>query len=44
MNEQLPATDADAGLKVNGVHLVLPAIGGEDEVAQADTAVHNCGD
>ncbi|GAB2986903.1 hypothetical protein GCM10023080_060450 [Streptomyces pseudoechinosporeus] len=44
VNEQLPSTGADAGLKVNGVHLVLPADGGEVVLASTDTAMHNCGD
>lgn len=44
VNEQLPSTDADAGLKVNGVHLVLPADGGEVVLASTDSAMHNCGD
>ncbi|MCH5674972.1 choice-of-anchor P family protein [Streptomyces gilvus] len=30
VNEQLPTTGADTGLKVNGIHLVLPADGGEE--------------
>ncbi|MFF3878626.1 choice-of-anchor P family protein [Streptomyces sp. NPDC001978] len=44
VNEQLPSAGADAGLKVNGVHLVLPADGGEVVLASADSAMHNCGD
>ncbi|ELS55172.1 hypothetical protein STVIR_3873 [Streptomyces viridochromogenes Tue57] len=44
VNEQLPSTGADAGLKVNGIHLVLPADGGEVVLASADSAMHNCGD
>ncbi|POX55764.1 hypothetical protein C3489_09280 [Streptomyces sp. Ru71] len=44
VNEQLPATGADAGLKVNGIHLVLPAGGGEVVLASTDSAMHNCGD
>jgi hypothetical protein len=44
VNEQLPSTGADAGLKVNGVHLVLPAGGGEVVLASTDSAMHNCGD
>ena len=44
VNEQLPATGADAGLTVNGVHLVLPAGGGDIVLASTDTALHNCGD
>ncbi|WP_435212711.1 choice-of-anchor P family protein [Streptomyces sp. bgisy034] len=44
VNEQLPSTGADAGLKVNGVHLVLPAEGGEVVLAATDSAMHNCGD
>jgi hypothetical protein len=43
VNEQLPATGADAGLQVNGVHLVLPAGGGEVVLASTDSAMHNCG-
>ncbi|MET9971441.1 choice-of-anchor P family protein [Streptomyces sp. NPDC006356] len=44
VNEQLPSTAADAGLKVNGIHLVLPAGGGEVVLASTDSAMHNCGD
>ena len=44
VNEQLPATGADAGLKVNGVHLVLPAGAGDVVLASTDSATHNCGD
>ncbi|NBM15772.1 choice-of-anchor P family protein [Streptomyces sp. GC420] len=43
VNEQLPSAGADAGLKVNGVHLVLPADGGEVVLASANSAMHNCG-
>ncbi|MFF4059211.1 choice-of-anchor P family protein [Streptomyces sp. NPDC001668] len=43
VNEQLPSTGADAGLKVNGLHLVLPAGGGEVVLASTDSAMHNCG-
>ncbi|MFK4103754.1 choice-of-anchor P family protein [Streptomyces sp. NPDC019531] len=44
VNEQLPSTGADTGLKVNRVHLVLPADGGEVVLASTDSAMHNCGD
>ncbi|GGN64364.1 hypothetical protein GCM10011579_033670 [Streptomyces albiflavescens] len=44
VNEQLPSTGADTGLKANGVHLVLPADSGEVILASTDTAIHNCGD
>ncbi|MER5209610.1 choice-of-anchor P family protein [Streptomyces sp. NPDC002838] len=44
VNEQLPSTGTDAGLRVNGVHLVLPADGGEVVLASTDAAMHNCGD
>ncbi|MFH8465948.1 choice-of-anchor P family protein [Streptomyces sp. NPDC017991] len=43
LNEQIPSNGTDAGLKVNGVHLVLPAAGGEVVLASTDTAMHNCG-
>ncbi|MFI6662923.1 choice-of-anchor P family protein [Streptomyces sp. NPDC050523] len=46
VNEQLPSpgADSDADLKVNGLHLVLPADGGEIVLASTDSAMHNCGD
>ncbi len=44
VNEQLPSTGADSGLKVNGIHLVLPAGGGEVVLAPTDSAMHNCDD
>ena len=43
VREQLPSAGADAGLKVNGVHLVLPAEGGEVVLASTESARHNCG-
>ncbi|MFG2792238.1 hypothetical protein [Streptomyces sp. NPDC048419] len=43
-NEQLPSSGAGAGLKVNGVHFVLPADGGAVVLASTDSAMHNCGD
>ncbi|WP_432198833.1 hypothetical protein [Streptomyces sp. bgisy027] len=33
-----------ARLRVNGIHLVLPADGGEVVLAATDSAMHNCGD
>ncbi|MGD1223577.1 choice-of-anchor P family protein [Streptomyces krungchingensis] len=44
VNEQVPSSAADSGVKVNGVHLVLPAGGGDVVLASADSAMHNCGD
>ncbi|WP_338896925.1 choice-of-anchor P family protein [Streptomyces sp. TG1A-60] len=44
VNEELPSASADAGLKVNGIHLVLPTDGGEVILASADSSIHNRGD
>lgn len=44
VTEQLPSTGADAGLKVDGVHPVLPAGGGDVVLASTDSALHNRGD
>lgn len=44
VNEQLPSAGADVGLKVNGLHLVLPAGGGEVVLASTESAMHNCDD
>ncbi len=44
VNEQVPSIAADSGVEVNGLHLVLPAGGGEVALASADGATHNRGD
>ena len=41
--EQLASLGADAGLKVNGIHFVLPADSGEVVLDSTDSATHNCG-